>query len=234
MVDVGCGTGATTLELAARVGTSGAVLANDISEPMLALARRRIAAHGYDQVHFLGADAQTHPFAPATFDLLFSRFGLMFFSDPVAAFANLMSALKPGGRLAFVCWAPLDANPWFKEPLAVGARRLGPPEPQPPRAPGPLALAETGYVEEILGAAGFAGIGIETLTTHLKGAATAEEEAEFACLVGPLTRLIQAHTPDPATLRAMIAEVAERFRPHQGAKGVRMPATVHYVSATRP
>ncbi len=234
VVDVGCGTGATTLELAARVGTAGAVLGNDISEPMLALARRRSAARGYDHVRFLCADAQIHRFEPATRDLLFSRFGVMFFSDPAAAFANLMSALRPGGRLAFVCWAPLDANPWFREPLAVGARRLGPPEPQPPRAPGPLALAETDYVEEILTAAGFGGIGIETLTTHLTGAATAEEEAQFACLVGPLTRMIRAREPDPATIQAIVLEVTERFRPYQSEDGVRIPATLHYVTASRP
>ena len=233
-VDVGCGTGATTVELAAQVGSEGSVLAIDISEPMLAFARRRSAGHGQGHVRFLRADAQTHPFEPATQDLLFSRFGVMFFSEPVAAFANLLRALRPGGRLAFVCWAPLADNPWFALPLAVGVRWLGPPEPQPPRAPAPLALAETAYVEEILTAAGFAGLAIETATTLMPGAASAEDEAAFACEVGPLTRLLQTHEADAATRQAIAREVAERFRPYQSAAGVRIPATLHYVSATRP
>ena len=103
-----------------RVGAAGSVLAVDISEPMLTFAQRRSAERGHDHVRFLNADAQSHGFEPEAQDLLLSRFGVMFFSDPVAAFANLLRALRPGGRLAFVCWAPLEDNPWFKEPLAVG------------------------------------------------------------------------------------------------------------------
>jgi hypothetical protein len=113
-------------------------------------------------------------------------------------------------------------------------RWLGPPEPQPPRAPGPLALAETTYVDGILTGAGFAAIRIETATTDMPGAATVEAEAEFACQVGPLTRLLQAREPDPATRRAIALEIAERFRPYQTVEGVRIPATLHYVTATRP
>jgi SAM-dependent methyltransferase len=233
-LDVGCGTGATTLELAEQVGRHGSVLAIDISEPMLGLARRRSIERGHDHVRFLCADAQSHGFEPAAHDLMLSRFGVMFFSDPVAAFANLKRALRPGGRLAFVCWAPLEDNPWFALPLAVGARWLGPPDPQPPRAPGPLAFAETGYVEEILVAAGFTGLAIETIATLLPGAPTAEEEAAFACLVGPLTRLIQTRAPDPATREAIAREVAEGFRPYQSAAGVQLPGMFHYVTATRP
>jgi SAM-dependent methyltransferase len=234
VVDVGCGTGATTLAVAEKVGARGSVLAVDISEPMLAIARRRSTERGHGHVRFLHGDAQSHGFEPEAYDLLLSRFGVMFFSDPVAAFANLMSALRPGGRLAFVCWAPLEDNPWFKEPLAAGIRWLGPPEPQPPRAPGPLALAETGYIEEILRGAGFVERRIETVTTALSGAATAEEEAAFACQVGPLTRLLDSREPDPATRQAIATEVAERLRPYQGEAGVRTPATLHYVTASRP
>ena len=234
VVDIGCGTGAATLLLAKEVGWEGSVLGVDISEPMLALARRRSAEQGHDHVRFLRTDAQTHPFEAATHDLLLSRFGVMFFSEPVAAFANLRAALRPGGRLTFVCWAPLADNPWFALPLAVGVRWLGPPDPQPPRAPGPLALAETGYVEEILSGAGFAAIRIETVMTPMPGAATAEAEAEFACQVGPLTRLLQTREPEAATRQAIVLEVAERFRPYEGEDGVRIPATLHYVNAIRP
>jgi hypothetical protein len=112
-------------------------------------------------------------------------------------------------------------------------RRLGPAEPQPPRAPGPLALAETGYIEEILSGAGFVARRIETVTTRLTGAATAEEEAAFACEVGPLTRLIQTYEPDPATRRAIVEELAGRFRAYQDEGCVRVPARLHYVAARR-
>jgi SAM-dependent methyltransferase len=234
VIDVGCGTGATTLELADQVGPEGAVLAVDLSAPMLALARRRSADRGQRNVRFLRADAQSHRFEQAAHDLLISRFGVMFFNDPVAAFANLGSALRPGGRLGFVCWAALERNPWFALPLAVGERLLGPPEPQPPRAPGPLAFSESGYVGEILAAAGFADVVIETVATQLPGAPTAEAEAAFACLAGPLARLIRTREPDAATRRAIVAEVTERFRPFQSEAGVRIPATLHYVQARRP
>jgi SAM-dependent methyltransferase len=234
VIDVGCGTGATTLELAERVGPEGSVLAIDLSEPMLALARRRSADRGQSNVRFLYADAQSHRFEAAAHDLLISRFGVMFFNDPVAAFANLRTALRPGGRLGFVCWAALERNPWFALPLAVGERWLGPPEPQPPRAPGPLAFSETGYVAEILAAAGFADIAVETVATELPGAPTAKAEAAFACFAGPLARLIRTREPDPATERALALEVAERFRPYQSEAGMRIPATLHYVEARQP
>jgi len=233
-LDIGCGTGATTLALAERVGPGGAVLAVDISAPMLAVARARCAAQGLDQVRLLCADAQSHAFERASYDLLASRFGVMFFSDPVAAFANLLQALRPGGRLAFVCWGPLDDNPWFALPLAVGVQALGPPDPEPPRAPGPLAFAETGYVEEILARAGFAGIRIETVTDPLPCARTAAEEAAFARVVGPLARLIRIREPDPAMVRAIVREVTEGLQPYQSEAGVRIPATVHYVEARQP
>jgi SAM-dependent methyltransferase len=233
-LDVGCGTGATTLALAEGVGRAGAVLAVDLSAPMLELARERAATAALEQVRFLCADAQSHAFERAAYDLLVSRFGVMFFSDPVAAFANLRQALRPGGRLAFVCWGPLEANPWFALPLAVGARRLGPPDPEPPRAPGPLAFAEPGYVEEILARAGFAAIGIETVTERLPGARSAAEEAAFARVIGPLARLIQTRAPAPATIEALVGEVAAGFAPYQTDAGVRVPASVHYVQARQP
>ncbi|MGH6904673.1 MAG: class I SAM-dependent methyltransferase, partial [Geminicoccaceae bacterium] len=188
VIDVGCGTGATTLQLADAVGAHGSVLAIDISEPLLAVARRRVMQGGHPNVRLVRGDAQTHRFERACYDLAVSRFGVMFFGDPVGAFGNLARGLRPGGRLAFVCWAPLDDNPWFALPLQVGIERLGPPEPRPRRAPGPLALSEPDYVREILSAAGFTGVQIDSIRTALPGAASAREEAELACQVGPLAR----------------------------------------------
>src|SRR5262249_19802986 len=132
LLDVGSGCGQTTLSLAASVSPGGEVLGVDISRPMLAVARQRAAAATAPGPAFIEADAQTFPFEPESFDGLFSRFGVMFFGDPKAAFRNLLGALKPGGRLVFVCWRGLAENPWMTAPLAAAARDLPPTPPMDP------------------------------------------------------------------------------------------------------
>lgn len=234
VIDVGCGTGTTTLQLAAAVGAHGSVLAIDIAEPLLAAARRRCLHGGHSNVRLIRADAQTHRFERGCHDVVLSRFGVMFFDDPVGAFANLASALCPAGRLAFASWGPLAANPWFALPLEVGAARLGAPEPQPPRAPGPLALSEPDYIEEILTAAGFAQVRIDRVDTHLPGAGSAREEAELMSLFGPLARLVRERGADEATRVVLVAKLADRLSPYATADGVRLPATFHLVKATAP
>jgi SAM-dependent methyltransferase len=234
VVDVGCGAGATTLLLATAVGAHGSVLAVDISEPLLAVARRRVMQDGHGNVRFVRADAQTHRFERRCYDLVLSRFGVMFFADPAGAFRNLLGALRPGGRLAFVCWGPLADNPWFALPLQVGVERLGPPEPRPPRAPGPLALSEPDYIDEILSAAGFADIRIDRSDISLPGARSAREEAELACQVGPLARLLKERGANEATRRAVIGDLTERLAPYLTADGMRLPARLHLVIAAAP
>jgi SAM-dependent methyltransferase len=234
VIDVGCGTGTTTLQLAAAVGAHGSVLAIDISEPLLAAARWRCLHGGQANVRLVLADAQTHRFERGCHDVVVSRFGVMFFDDPIGAFRNLAGALRARGRLAFVSWGPLEANPWFLLPLEVGVHRLGPPEPQPPRAPGPLALSEPDYINEILTGAGFADVRIEQVETRLPGARTMRDEAELMSLFGPLARLIREHGADEATRLALIEELAHRLSPYATADGVRLPAAVHLVTATAP
>jgi SAM-dependent methyltransferase len=234
VIDTGCGTGATTLELAAAVGAHGSVLAIDISEPLLAVARRRVMQSRHAHVRFARADAQTHRFERGCHDLAFSRFGVMFFDDPIAAFGNLARALRPGGRLAFACWGRLEDNPWFALPLQLGIERLGPPEPRPPRAPGPLALSEQDYIDEILNGAGLVEIRIDRADTLLPGADDAREEAELASHVGFLARLLKEHGADDATRRLLVDELADRLTPYLTADGVRLPATIHLVTATAP
>ncbi|MCR5880984.1 class I SAM-dependent methyltransferase [Phenylobacterium sp. J367] len=135
LLDIGCGAGETTIELAERVQPGGAVVGLDISRPLLEAARARAAPSG---VEFIEADAQTHAFPPGSFDGVFSRFGVMFFADPVAAFTNIRRALKSGGRLAFVCWRAAAENPVMTTPMAAAAHLLPPLPRKPiPRRRGP-------------------------------------------------------------------------------------------------
>jgi SAM-dependent methyltransferase len=160
-LDVGCGCGQTTLEIARRGGERGEVLGVDLSGPMLARARERAQAAGLGRARFLAADAQTHRFEPAHYQLVFSRFGVMFFENPVAAFRNLRAALAPGGRLAFLCWREIAQNPWVLEPMAALARHIPLPAPAAPDAPGPFAFASAERVRGILEQAGFGAVALE-------------------------------------------------------------------------
>jgi len=189
---------------------------------------------GHANVRFVRDDVQTHRFERASYDLAVSRFGVMFFGDPVGAFRNLARALRPGGRLGFVCWAPLEDNPWFALPLEVGVKRLGSPAPRPRRAPGPLALSEPDYVEQILCAAGLADVRIEQVSTFLPGAASAREEAELASQVGLLARLLRERDADAAMRELLIEELADRLTPYLTADGMRLPARLHLATAAAP
>ena len=230
VIDIGCGTGATSRRLAERVAPGGEVVALDLSGPMLELAR----TEPRENLSFLQADAQSFAFAAAAADLATSRFGVMFFADPVAAFANIRAGLRAGGRIAFVCWAALRHNPWFFEPLQIVAARLGPPTPPEPGAPGPFSLAACDYVAELLSKAGFQSAEVEPVATRMGGQENAETAARFACRMGPASRLLLEREPDAATLAAIVAEIAARFRSYQTAEGIVLPALVNLATAVNP
>lgn len=233
VLEVGCGTGAFTLPLANAVGERGEVLGADISAAMLAGARQRLAEVGLRNVSLVEADAQTHQFEPGRFDLITSRFGVMFFADPTAAFANLLRAARPGAGLCFACWGPLEDNRHWLIPYEVVLRHLGPPAPKPPRAPGPMAFAEPDYVRSFLGAAGFEAIDIHRETPDIFSS-TAQEEAEHACIMGPSGRLIDEKKPDEQTRRTIRREIEDAFAAHLRDGNTRLPSTVLLVTARRP
>src|SRR5690348_8874334 len=190
VLDIGCGTGATTIPFAAAVAPGGTVTGADIAEPMLAQCRRNIAEAGAANIELVLADAQVHPFAPASYDLIISRFGVMFFADPYAAFANLFSALKTGGRLCMAVWSTIDDNMHWKIPFEIAVKHLGRPAPGDPNAPGPMAFRDPARFRDILEKAGFADIAIEKRQFHISGR-TAAQEAEHSFGAGPTWRLIE-------------------------------------------
>jgi SAM-dependent methyltransferase len=227
ILDIGCGSGQTTLDLAEAVTPGGTVLGVDISRPMLDLARRRAA--GVAGVSFQEADAQTFAFEPASFDAAFSRFGVMFFADPVAAFRNIARALKPGGRLAFVCWRTPQENIFMSLPMAAAASVLPPPDapPPPPSAQGPFAFADPAHVWDILGKAGFGDIEI-TAHDQKIGSGDLDSTLDVTLKIGPLGAMLREH---PDRRDAVIDAVREALRPHLDEEGVRLDSASWIVTA---
>jgi ubiquinone/menaquinone biosynthesis C-methylase UbiE len=227
VLDVGCGCGTTTLALSEAVGPSGAVTAIDVSRPMLDVARGR-AAEGGAKVSFLEADASIHAFKPEC-DLVFSRFGVMFFADPPGAFANIRKALLSTGRLAFVCWRALPENAWAARPLAAALELLPPQPPVDPYAPGPFAFADNARLAAILSEAGFQSPRMDKLDTVMNLGATIDDAAQAALNVGPLARI--ARELDEATkakIRDRVSGVLSQFKTPAG---ITPPAACWLVSA---
>lgn len=227
VLDIGCGCGTTTLTFALAVRPDGAAAGIDISAPMLAVARARAAA-GNAEIPFVEADASSHDFQPV-FDLVVSRFGVMFFADPVAAFRNIRKALAPEGRLAFVCWRSVAENAWAATPIAAARPLLPPQQPQDPHAPGPFAFADRVRLEGILSAAGFNRIVIEPFDGHMEMGATAEEAARESLTIGPLARA--ASEVDEETRARIVPVVAEAMARYQTPDGNRPPVACWFVSA---
>jgi SAM-dependent methyltransferase len=229
VLDVGCGCGETTLELAARVGSAGAVVGIDVCAPFIEVARAEAAGHA--NVAYLLADAQSHAFAEP-FDAVFSRFGIMFFDDPPAAFARLHAALRPGGRLGAVVWGPIEANEWVSAGLDVVRGHLE--VPAPPPGPGPFALADRSALTALLERAGFSAVRVAPLDLPFRAGATATEAAVMLVRVGLAARAIQAAGDEGERLRPRIeAEIADRLRGRVGAGGVSFAASATLVSAGR-
>jgi len=222
-LDIGCGCGTTTFALAKAVGPSGGVTGVDISEPMLKVARGRGAG-----VNFMKADAATHLFHP-THDLVFSRFGVMFFADPPAAFANIRKGLKPHGRLAFVCWRNVQENLWASVPIAAARPLLPPQEPVDPLAPGPFAFADGARLRAILAEAGYRDIRVEKLDTVMDMGATLDDAAEQTLRVGPLSRA--AADLDEKTRADIRKVVRDALAPFAAPDGVKPPAACWLVGA---
>jgi SAM-dependent methyltransferase len=182
----------------------------------------------------LPADAQTHNFEPGSFDLLTSRFGCMFFSDPVAAFANMRQGLRSGGRVCLATWAPLTNNPWFIVGRDAAIARLGQPPPADPRAPGPFAFADREYVLGILKDAGFAETNAEEVTVDLVAPDAVEEAGRLAVITGAASRVVAALNGTLEDIAAIAETVTAAFTSYQSANGIRVPAAINLFAARCP
>ncbi|MEH0416299.1 class I SAM-dependent methyltransferase [Streptomyces sp. B21-083] len=226
VLDIGCGTGQSTREAARAVG-QGSAVGVDLSAPMLARARRFSDDQGLHNITHQQADAQTHRFPPARFDLCVSRFGTMFFADPVAAFTNIGRALRPAGRLVLLVWQERDRNEW-----ATAIRRSLTAASAPPDGPDPFSLADPAVTEGILTAAGFAEIGFTDVHEPVhygQDSATAFDAVlrlwEFRDLLADL---------DAAAADGARTRLRTTLDAHVSAEGVHFDSRAWIVTARRP
>ena len=229
IIDVGCGSGASSMAFAHKVAPSGHVLGVDVSGPMLARARQSALADL--PVEFVLADATVYPLEPARFDLLASRFGVMFFADPALSFTNMRKALKPSGRVAFACWREPRENPFFMAPLMAAYKHVPKLPQQGPEDPGPFAFASEERVRRILGAAGFAGIEMEACNLALDAAIGGglDGALQSALEIGPVSRALEGQ---PEDVRAAVAQsIREALTPYAKGDAVLLPASIWIVTA---
>jgi ubiquinone/menaquinone biosynthesis C-methylase UbiE len=233
VVDIGCGTGATTMSVASLVGERGLASGVDISKTLLDCAKRRSSSISDGRIEYILADAQTWHFDADSFDLVTSRFGLMFFANPVLAFKNLAVALRKGGRMSFVSWADVSANPWFTIPRDAAIDQLGKPAPTSPTAPGPLAFASVDYVLNIMDEAGLDAGSADIEQVELLYSGSVEEAAQLASNVGPAMRIMKEFDGSTADIVEIKKKVAAGFQKFTVNDELRIPATLNFFQATK-
>lgn len=231
VLDVGAGCGDTSLELARRVGPTGHVHAVDVSAVMLDRARERALREGLAHVTFQVADVQASGMEHAPFDAAISRFGVMFFQDPVIAFGRIRSALVPGGRLAFCSWRGPEENAWLAGIARIASQFVDVPPTLDPHAPGPFGLFDAERTRGLLSAAGWADIQLEPfdMPMVLGGARTVDEAVDFLVRLGPVGGVLAGLVP--AEQRRFLAEIRAHLAPHERPEGVVMKGASWIVTA---
>jgi len=230
VLDVGCGNGAVALAIAPLVVPDGSVHGLDVSGPMLAAATRRAEQAGLDNVTFERGDAQIHPLPDAAFDAMVSRFGMMFFDDPAAAFANLARALRPGGRIVFTCWQELAHNEWLMVPAGALLAFVPMPDLGAPGQPGPFSLADPDHIRGLL--TRFTDVTIDEVTAPMRFGDDIEDVVAFMQRTELAKTLMKDVGAD--TARAAWAAVTEALAPYATADGVTLNGAAWLVQAHRP
>jgi SAM-dependent methyltransferase len=229
ILDVGCGGGITTLKLAALAGEDGGVLGVDVSRQIIDVAIKR--AEDSTNIEFQHSDAASTEFGENKFDLITSRFGVMFFDDPVAAFKNLHRSLKPTGRLVFLCWRTPQENPWMAEPAAATFQILPPPMEKPaPTDPGPFSLGEAEHLTNVLQLAGFTNINLEPVDLSLP-MSSVDTAVGFLTRLGPAADALKEASDDQRV--EVIAAIRSVMEKYSNVDGVLAPAATWIASASK-
>jgi SAM-dependent methyltransferase len=228
VLDVGCGTGALT-RTTARLAVDGRATGVDLSGHMVDAAREITDAEGPINAEFVEADAQTHEFPPEAYDTLVSRFGVMFFDDPVAAFSNLHWAVRAGGRVAFACWRSLADNEWVLVPWGAAVEHVGMPEPPAPDAPGPFSLAEPDRVRQVLGDAGFGAVELTEVASPIWMGRDPDDTVGYLAGHEIARRMFEGK--DPAAVERALAAIRAALVPHSGPDGVVLSGRAWLVTA---
>lgn len=234
-LDVGCGWGDTAIELARKVGPTGKVLGLDCCDAFLDKGRRDAAAEGLDHVRFVAADVQTHRFEPE-FDFAFSRFGMMFFANPVAAMRNVRSAMRPGATLMFITWRVLEDNPWLAVPKAVVLRYLPPPgENAQTCGPGPFSMANPDVVRAQLAAAGFTDVAFERLDGPVMIGRDVDQALDVQMTLGPAGEIVREAGARADECRdAITTALRDELARHAKSDGVWMQSSSWTITAKNP
>lgn len=229
VLDIGCGTGAHALAVADRVAPTGRVLALDVSGPFLDRTAARAKEANLPVQTRLG-DAQVADWS-GTFDHATSRFGVMFFADPGAAFANIARALKPGAEMLFAAWAPVKVNPWWHLPMAAASARLGALPPTPPHAPGPMGLADAEYAKAHLDRGGLRDVAVTPKTITLGPLGNAAEMAALGLKIGPAARAMRLFNGTESDAAAIADALTKAYAAYEDGGLVRIPATLNLIRA---
>tara|TARA_B100001057_G_scaffold265168_1_gene265395 strand:- start:170 stop:1021 length:852 start_codon:yes stop_codon:yes gene_type:complete len=229
ILDIGCGTGSTSQTLSKLVGESGIITGIDISKPILNFAQKQKENKKIKNINFIQADAQNHQFSDLNFDAVFSRFGIMFFEDPISAFKNIKKSLSCNGRLTFVCWSKREDNDWINLSSNVARQFLELPPKANPKEPGPFAFEDYFYIEEILIKSGWKNIKIKEYKQNIVIGKTLDYAADFLSRMGPMS--VPFENANEQTKEKVISALKECYSQYFTAKGVEFHFSSWIVSA---